>query len=153
MPPQTFSAPCPQLQAQQGALLHSTCPRNETAAGYGESLWTRRELWLLMQGLMGKENTTEESPHISPSFKHLFSKLKQSTSEAITVSLEARQGKISQLMALDIPAHCLCLHLKFANKVSLLTSAYAALFSFTLLHFLLSTLQKCFNPKGRQFPP
>lgn len=126
MPPQSVSAPCPQPQAQQGTLLHGTSLRDVMAPSYGEGLWSRRELRLLLQG---KRDTTGESLCISPSFKHFFSKLKQSTSEAITVSLEASQCKIPQLMALDTPAHCLCLCLKFANKISLLTSTYAVLFS------------------------
>lgn len=136
MPPENVSGPCPRPQAQQGTLLHSTSPRDASAAGYGKSLWARRELWLLLQRPMGKRDTTGESPHISPSFKRFFSNLKQSTSEAII----ALPSKTARLMALDTPAHCLCLPLKFASKISQLTSTYAAFFTLHPIALLPSSL-------------
>lgn len=92
MPPQSLSAPCPWPQAQQGTLLCGTSPRDAMAAGYGEGGYVDQERSVASPaGADG--DTAGESLRISPSFKHFFSKLKQSTSEAITVSLETNQCK------------------------------------------------------------
>lgn len=107
MVPQNVSDPCPWPQAQQGTLFHSPLPRDGSRLWRG--FWDRRELLLLPQELRGKRDTAGESFHISPSFKHFFSKLKQSISEAFTASLETGQSKISHLICLYIPIELLSL--------------------------------------------
>lgn len=119
MVPQNVLDPCPWPQAHQGTLLPSPLSWDVLAAGCGEGFGTGGSCGF-SQALRGKRDSAGESLNISPSFKHFFSKLKQSISEAFTASLETGQSKISQLICLYIPVEPLCLYVKCANKTSLL---------------------------------